>query len=126
MKTHTANDREFLQKFIRNGKVTWRAYFLAVALAGIGILFERRVPGVSRSIGAAGAAVFGTVITKHRYYRFSWFWITFIVLVVLQVPLMIVTKPMMDYFKFGFMWLLAITDLLAMGFAIELMASFFG
>lgn len=98
---------------------------MALALGVIGVLFERLVPGISRSIGSAGGAVFGIIIVKRRYWQYRWFWITFTVLVILQFPLMLLTKPLMDYLKFGFIWVSAVADLFAMSFAIEVMAGHF-
>jgi len=125
MTTERAKDKEFQEGFVRHGKARWPVYVVALVLTAIGILVERRVPGISRSIGSGGAAVLGTIATKHRYYRFTWFWITFAVLVMLQIPLMILTKPLMDSLKFAFMWVLAFVDLLAMSFAIEIVADRF-
>lgn len=83
------------------------------------------MPGISRSLGSAGAAVFGIIIVKRRYWQNRWFWVTFAVLVILQLPLIILTKPLMDYLKFLFMWAFAFVDLFAMSFAIEIVAARF-
>ena len=100
-------------------------WVIALILMAIGLSLEHLVPGISRLIGAAGGAVILTMIAKHRYWQFRWFWITFALLVILQVPLMILIKPLMDYLKFFFMWLVAIIDFAAMGLVIEVVASRF-
>jgi hypothetical protein len=125
LSTDTNKDQEFRSRFVNRGKVTWRVYVVALVLGAIAVLFGRQVPGISRSLGSAGAAVLGIIIVKRRYWQYRWFWITFTVLVILQFPLMLLTKPLMDYLKFVFMWILALVDLFAMSLAIEIMAGHF-
>jgi hypothetical protein len=122
----TREDQEFRRKFVAHGKATWRVYLAAVVVALIGLLMEHWIPGISRPIGTAAAAIGGTLITKMRYWRFSWYWVTFGILTILQIPLMIAARPLFDEFKYLFMWIFALVDLAAMGLTIELVAERFG
>ena len=119
------NEQDFRAKFVKDGKVTWRVYVISIPLAVVAISLEHWYPGISRPIGASGAALVGTVITKHRYWGFRWFWITLVLLTALQFPLMVLAKPLLDYLKFLFMWVLAFVDLLAIGLVIEIVAGRF-
>jgi hypothetical protein len=116
--------KEFRKKFVAGGQVTWRIYAVALILVGIGVVVDRQVPGISRSLGSSGAAVLGIIIVKRRYWHYRWFWITFTVLFILQFPLILLTKPLMDYLKFVFMWIFALVDLFAMSLAIEFIADY--
>ena len=123
--TKNEKEKDFREKFIKDGKGTWRVYVIFIPL-GIGaISLEHWYPGISRPIGAAGAALVGTVISKHRYWGFRWFWITLAVVTALQFPLMVLAKPLLDYLKFLFMWVLAFVDLLGIGLVIEIVAGRF-
>ena len=79
----TREDQEFRRKFVAHGKATWRVYLAAVVVALIGVLMEHWIPGISGPIGTAAAAIGGTLITKRRYWRFSWYWVTFGILTIL-------------------------------------------
>ena len=119
------SDREFREKFVKDRKVTWRVYVAATVLGVIGVFLEQEVHGISRFLGSAGAALLGVMVVKRRYWGFWWFWATFGALVTFQVPLVIFTKPLMDYLKFLFMWPFAIVDLFAMSLAVEVVADYF-
>jgi hypothetical protein len=119
------SDQEFRNRFINRGKVTWRVYVAAVVLSVLGILFDRKFPGLSRSLGSAGAAILGIIVVKRRYWHYSWFWLTFAALIIVQLPLILLTKPLMDYLKFVFMWIFALVDLFAMSLVIEIIAGHF-
>jgi len=121
----TREDQDFRKKFVKDGKATWRVYLAAVVVGLVGISMEHRIPGITRPIGTAAVAISGTLITKRRYWGFSWYWITFGMLTILQIPLMVAAKPLFDEFKYFFMWIFAFADLAAMGLVIEIVGERF-
>jgi len=83
---------------------------------------ERYFPGTSRSFGIGSVAIIFTIIAKRRYWRFAAFWATLTVLAVLQIPLMMACKALLDEFKFAFMLLLAVADFFVISLVVELVA----
>jgi len=115
-------DEEFRSKFIKDGKATWRTYVIGIFVGAAGLLAEHYFPGGSRSIIVGSAAIIMTIIAKRRYWRFAAFWGTLTVLAVLQIPLMMACKGLLDEFKFGFMLLLAVADFFVISLVIEVVA----
>jgi len=76
-----------------------------------------------RAVFAAGLAM--TIVTIG--FRASWnevrFWITLVLLGVLQVPLVLLVSPMMEQLKFPFMFVFGIVDTAVLGLAISWVCS---
>jgi hypothetical protein len=58
----------------------------------------------------AGAVILLPTLKYQRYWNETWFWTTMLALSILQVPLVILSRPLMDVFKFGFNLLFATID----------------
>ena len=119
-------DKEFRSRFVKDGKATWGSYLIGLVVGAGSLFMERHHPGTSRSIGVSFATIIFTIIAKRRYWRFAPFWATLTVLAVLQIPLMMACKGLLEEFKFGFMLLLALVDFFAVSLVIELVAEWLG
>jgi len=75
--------------------------------------FSQRLGGWGLPAGVAALAVAIPVLKYKRYWRGAWFWITVSVVSLIQIPLVLVTRPLMDRFKFGFNILFATVDAIA-------------
>lgn len=60
----------------------------------------------------AGLPVVLPALKYQRYWRAKWFWFTMVGLSLVQVPLVVLARPLMERFRFGFNILFATLDLL--------------
>lgn len=68
----------------------------------------------------AGAAIVIPVLKYRRYWHDAWFWMTMLGMSVLQVPLVILARPLMDQLKFAFNILFATVDVFLVAVAVNL------
>jgi hypothetical protein len=88
----------------------WSTRVLLTALALFLGFFSHALGGWGLPVGVVGAAILIPVLKYQRFWHRLWFWLTIIALSILQVPLVILTRPLMDEFKLGFNLLLATVD----------------
>jgi hypothetical protein len=73
--------------------------------------FSHALGGWGLPAGLGAAAVVAPILKYRRYWRRFWFWGTILALSILQVPLVILARPFMDRYKFGFNLVFATADL---------------
>jgi hypothetical protein len=69
--------------------------------------------------GVAVAAIGIPLFMYRSYWQGTWFWLTLLALLVLQVPLVIACRPLMDQLKFGFNILFATLDVFLVAIAVN-------
>jgi hypothetical protein len=72
--------------------------------------FSHALGGWGLPSAIAAAAVVVPTLKYRRYWRGTWFWMTILAMAVLQAPLVITTRPLMDRYGFGFNIVLATID----------------
>jgi len=72
--------------------------------------FSDSLGGWGLTIGAASIAVVVPVLKYRRYWHSAWFWRVTLAMSVLQVPLVILVRSLVDRYKFGFNLIFASLD----------------
>jgi len=68
---------------------------------------------------AAGALIFPAVIYYLRDGNHERFWLAVALLTIVQIPLVIAVRPLVEQFRFGFMLCFAIVDCVFVAFTIS-------
>jgi hypothetical protein len=95
----------------RTNPISWP---LRIVLATIAVLlgwFNHALRGWGLPAGVAGAVILLPTLKYQRYWSETWFWTTMLAFSTLQVPLVILARPLMDELKFGFNLLFATIDI---------------
>ena len=97
----------------RASKSNWHIHAIIIAWALLCVSTEHWFPGWSGAIGVGGAVPALIVYSTSKAWREVWYWITNVILAALQVPLMIFVQPLIERYKFSFLFLFAFVDFFA-------------
>jgi hypothetical protein len=86
----------------RTNPLSWGAKAVIGVVAVLLGFFSHDLAGWGVPAGVASAAIVIPILMKRRYWRETWFWMTMLAMSVLQIPLIILARPLMDQMKFAF------------------------
>jgi len=93
---------------------------LGVALVLLGF-FSDYLGGWGLPVGMAAVGIGVPTLKYRRYWKLGWFWSVISGLVLLQIPLLLWSRPWMESLKFGFNLLFATAD----AFLVAIMVNWF-
>jgi hypothetical protein len=91
---------------------------LSVAAVLLGY-FSHAMGGWGLPTAVAGAAIVLPILKYKQYWDGLWFWMTILAMSAIQVPLVILFRPVMDQLKFGFNILFATVDVFLVAVAVN-------
>jgi hypothetical protein len=91
---------------------------LVVAAALLG-WFSHALGGWGLPAAVAAAAIAGPTLKYRRYWHRAWFWLTILGMSIIQVPLVVLARPVMDQLKFGFYVLFVTVDAFLVAVAVN-------
>ena len=95
----------------RTNRISWPARIVLATIAVLLGWFNHELGGWGLPTGVAGVVILLPTLKYQRYWSETWFWTTMLALSTLQVPLVILARPLMDELKFGFNLLFATIDI---------------
>jgi hypothetical protein len=106
-------------------KPTWRTHVLAITVGVFAFLCSLRF-GYAWG-GSIAAAVAGLIFPVVAYYgKFGahrWFWVTVTLLTILQIPLVIAVRPLVEQFRFVCMLVFGVVDFVLVAFILSWVCS---
>jgi hypothetical protein len=90
----------------------WPIRLIIFACAGLLGLLNHFLHDWGIPASVAAAAILVPLFGYRTFWHRPWFWSTMLALSVLQVPLVIAARPLMDQFRFAFNLLFGLTDCL--------------
>jgi hypothetical protein len=95
----------------RTNPISWPSRIVLATIAVLLGWFNHSLGGWGLPAGVVGAVILLPTLKYRRYWGETWFWLTMLALSILQVPLVILVRPLMDELKFGFNLLFGTIDI---------------
>ena len=86
----------------------WILLIIGALLVGF---FNDALGGWGLPSAIAAGVILLPILQYKRYWRDGWFWLTLAALSLAQVPLIILSRPLMEQFRFGFNLVFGVADL---------------
>ena len=103
----------------RTNPIPLWAKILGVPVAILLGFYSHALGGWGLPGAIAAAAILIPVAKYQRYWRSVWFWATMTGMAVLQIPLVILARPLMDQLKFAFNIAFATVDVFLVAIAVN-------
>jgi hypothetical protein len=103
----------------RTNPLPWTAKVVLGVMALLLGFFSHALGGWGLPAGIAVAVILIPTLKYQRYWHEVWFWMTMLGMSVIQVPLVILARPLMDQLKFGFNILFATADVFLVAVAVN-------
>jgi len=110
MDRHKEADTSRIWTLRTRRKFAWPVHAVVILFALVLGLSDHWLSGWGVPIAIGGSVIGISIIVLRRFWCGVWFWATISVMAALQVPLMILARPLMAQFKILFMLPLALAD----------------
>jgi len=90
--------------------LSWSVKAVLLALALLAGFFEHALGGWSGPIAMAAVAVVVPILLFRRFWSQTWFWITAVLLGVVQVPIVVAIRPLIEHARSFYMLTFVIID----------------
>lgn len=95
----------------RTNPIPWPAWIPLIIGALLLGFFNEALRGWGLPSAIAAGVILLPILQYKRYWRDGWFWLTLAALSVAQVPIIILSRPLMEQFRFGFNLVFGVANL---------------